>query len=51
MRGIFKREVIEFITPCGTKKWIILRELCQYFLEFVIMHETEMTRVNGVKDV
>ena len=50
MHRLVEREVLEFIIPGGTKKWIILRELCQEFLEFFVVHKTEMPRFNVVKD-
>ena len=34
MCRVVKGEVIEFRIPGGTKKWMLLRELCQYFIEF-----------------
>ena len=51
MSSVVEREVIEFIIPCGTKKWIILGELHQEFLEFFVMKKTEMPLVNVLKDV
>ena len=42
---------LEFIRPGGTKRWIILCDLRQDFLEFVVMYKTEIPRVNGMKDV
>ena len=51
MRMLVERDVLDFIIYSGTKKWIVLIDSLQYFLEFVVMHETEMPRVNGVKYV
>ena len=51
MCRLVEREVFEFIRPGGTKKWILLHEPRQYFLGFFVMYETEMSCVNGVKDV
>ena len=51
MRMLVERDVLDFIIYSGTKNWIVLIDSLQYFLEFVVMHETEMPRVNGVKYV
>ena len=51
MRRLSEREVLEFIITSGMKKWIILSDLRQYFIEFVVMHGIEMPRGNGVKYV
>ena len=50
IRRVDKQELLEFIIPCGTKKWIILGELRQYFLEFFAMHKTGIPLVNVTKD-
>ena len=50
MRMVSKREVLEFIIPGGMKKLIILRELRQDFIGFLVMHKTEIPLVNVVKD-
>ena len=44
-------EVLEFIIPGGKNKWILLNESRQYFIGFLVMHKTEITHVNVVKDV
>ena len=51
MLRVVKQEVLEFIIPGGTKKWIILREVFQDVLELLVMHKTEIPRINDVKDV
>ena len=48
---VVEREVLHFIIPIGKNKWILLHELRQAFLEIFVMYETEMPRVNVVKDV
>ena len=48
---VVKRGVLEFIRPCGIKKWILLGESRQEFLGFFALHKTEMPLVNVVKDV
>ena len=48
---VVERGVLEFIIPGGMNKWIILRDSRQDFLGFFVMYETEITRVNVVKDV
>ena len=50
MCRVIELEVNKFIIPGGTKKWILLSELCQDFTELFIMYETEMPCVNLVKD-
>ena len=49
MHRLVERELLEFIIPGGTKKWIILLESCQDFLDFVVMYKTEMPDFNGMK--
>ena len=51
MHRVVRQEVLEFIRPRGMKKWIILDESCQEFLEFLVMHKTKIQFVNVVKDV
>ena len=51
MHRLVKQEVLEFIIPGGTKRLILLCKLLQNFLEFVVMHETEILCINGMKDV
>ena len=51
LNRVVRREVLEFIRPGGMNKWIILGESCQDFLEFFVMHKTEMKFVNVMKDV
>ena len=51
MHRVVRREVLEFIRPGGIKRWIILDESCQEFLEFLVMHKTKIQFVNVVKDV
>ena len=48
---VAEREEIDLITPVGTKKWILFRELRQDFLEIFVMQKTEIPRVNVVKYV
>ena len=48
---VVEREFIDLIIPGGTKKWIILRESCQEFLYFFVIHKTEIPHVNVVKYV
>ena len=50
MFRVVEREVLDFIEPGGMKKWILLCESQQDFTECVVMYETEMPRVNGMKD-
>ena len=49
MHTVFERGLIEFVRPGGTKKWIVIRELHQDFVEDVIMHDTLISCVNGMK--
>ena len=51
MRIVVKWEVLEFIRTGVMKKWILLSESLQYFLELVVMYKTEMPCINGMKDV
>ena len=51
MHRVAEREEIDLITPVGTKKWILFRELRQDFLEIFVMQKTEIPRVNVVKYV
>ena len=37
---VVKQKVLDFILPGGTKKWIILCDLLEDFLEFFVMHKT-----------
>ena len=46
-----RTEVLDLIIPGGMKKWIILSESRQDFLEFFVMQNTEMPCVNFMKDV
>ena len=49
MHKLVEREVLEFLRPGGTKKWVILRDLRQGFLEFFVIQKTEMPLFNVVK--
>ena len=40
MCRVVEQEVLEFIIPGGTKKWIVFCMLRQEFLEFFVMHKT-----------
>ena len=40
MRMLVEREIIEFIIPVGTNKYILLRDSCQYFIEVIVMCKT-----------
>ena len=40
MRIVVKWEVLEFIRTGVMKKWILLSESLQYFLELVVMYKT-----------
>ena len=51
MHRVVERGVLEFIIPGLTKKWIILRELYQDFLDFFVLYRTEMPRFNVVNDI
>ena len=51
MLRVVEQEVLEFIIPVGMKKWIILRELIQDFLEVYLIYETEILCVNIMKGV
>ena len=51
MSRVVKPEVLEFIIPCGTNNWIILRELGQDVFELFMMQNTGITPVNVAKDV
>ena len=51
MRRVSEQEVLEFIIYGGTNEWILLRESRQEFIEFVVMYETEIPCVNGMKYV
>ena len=51
MYKVFKQDVHEFIRNVGTNKWIVLCKLRQYFLEVVVMRETQMPRANDMKYV
>ena len=51
IRSVFRQEVLEFIIPGGTKKWVLLSESCQDFLELVVMGNTEIPLDNSMKDV
>ena len=42
-------DIHEFIRHVGTEKWILLCDLRQYWLEVVVIYETQMPRVNGMK--
>ena len=50
MYRVVERELLEFIIPGGTKKWIILRESWKYFMDCFVMYNTETSHVNGMKD-
>ena len=47
--SVIKQEILEFIRPGGMKKWILLCELHQEFLEFVVMYDPGISCVNGMK--
>ena len=51
MFRVVKWDVLEIILPGGTNKCILLCELFQDFLEFVVMYKTAMPSVNGMKYV
>ena len=51
MRRLVKQEATEFIIPCDIKKWILLVYLRHYFLEFLMMHKTEIPLVNVANGV
>ena len=51
MRRVVKREVLEIIIPRGMNNWIILGESRHEFLQFFMMHKTEMPLVNVAKNV
>ena len=51
MHRVVKWDILEFMRPHGTNKWILLFDLRQDFLDFFVMYKTEMSRVNIVKDV
>ena len=46
-----KRMVTDFVIFGVKKRWIILRELRQYSLEFFMMQKTKIALINIVKDV
>ena len=46
-----EREILEFIITRRTKKCIFFHDSCQNFLEFVMVYETEIPFINGVKDL
>ena len=49
MYRVVEQELLYFIIPGGTKKWILLPESCKYFNEFDVMYETEIPHVHGMK--
>ena len=49
MHRVVKWDILEFMRPHGTNKWILLFDLRQDFLDFFVMYETDMPRVNGIK--
>ena len=51
MFRVAEREVLDFIIPGGTKKWILLCGSRQDFLVFSVMYKTEIPRVNVVNGV
>ena len=51
MCRIVKGEILEFIINSGTKRWILVCELRQDFIEFLVMYKNEIPRVNVVKGV
>ena len=51
MHRVVRREVLEFIRPGETKKWIILGESCQDFLNFLRYTRLKCKFVNIVNDV
>ena len=50
MHRVFEREVIGFIRSRGRKKWILLGDLCQEFIEVFVMHKNGIPLVNVEKD-
>ena len=51
IRQISKRELFNFIVPCGIKNWILLGGSRQDFLEFSAMYKTIIPFVNAEKYV
>ena len=51
MHKVFEQELLEFIIPGGTKKWILLLESCQDFHKFFVMYDNEIPHVNGMKEL
>ena len=50
MYRVVEQELLDFIIPGGTKKWILLRESCKYFIDFFVIYEIAIPHVNGMKD-
>ena len=50
MLRVVEHLILAFIIPGGTKKWILLRELRQEFINFFLIYYTERSRVNVAND-
>ena len=48
IHSVVIQEVLDFIIPSGINEWILLHDLRQDFIKFVVMYETLITCVNGM---